>query len=162
MLIAFWTFAPLVCLKLLSNSSLKSSLIVFPIMSPLPSPSQPVFTKGISIIEWVATTLVLISFCHSSNIPCAPIKLDFSKAFNSISWDYLLTLLKTRGFNCKWLGGLTLSSKQVCSRLSSMVWGISLNLEGSTSMELFISPFVQSDNWCSCSYGSIFVGLGPY
>lgn len=32
------------------------------------------------------------------------IKMDFSKAFDTVDWDFLLELLKARGFSERWIG----------------------------------------------------------
>ncbi|XP_039120541.1 uncharacterized protein LOC120256947 [Dioscorea cayenensis subsp. rotundata] len=35
------------------------------------------------------------------------LKVDFAKAFDSVDWDFLLELLKVRGFGPKWLGWIS-------------------------------------------------------
>lgn len=35
------------------------------------------------------------------------LKVDFAKAFDSVDWDFLLELLRVRGFGSRWLGWIT-------------------------------------------------------
>lgn len=54
-------------------------------------------------------------FCiHKRRLPGHVLKVDFSKAFDSVDWDFLLDLLEARGFGRRWVGwmrSLLLSSK---------------------------------------------------
>jgi hypothetical protein len=39
---------------------------------------------------------------HRKKIPALFLKLDIAKAFDSISWEYLLDLMERLGFGPKW------------------------------------------------------------
>jgi hypothetical protein len=39
---------------------------------------------------------------HNSRLPTLFLKLDITKAFNSVKWEYLLNLLHILGFPCRW------------------------------------------------------------
>uniref|UniRef100_A0A453T1C7 Reverse transcriptase domain-containing protein n=1 Tax=Aegilops tauschii subsp. strangulata TaxID=200361 RepID=A0A453T1C7_AEGTS len=39
---------------------------------------------------------------HRTKTPALLLKLDISKAFDSVSWDYLLELLQELGFSARW------------------------------------------------------------
>lgn len=44
---------------------------------------------------------------HSSRTPSLMLKLDISKAFDSVRWDYLLELMHHRGFPPRWRSWVT-------------------------------------------------------
>lgn len=45
---------------------------------------------------------------HRTRTPACLIKLDITKAFDSVSWEYLLELLGARGFPTRWLDWLAI------------------------------------------------------
>ncbi|XP_020272353.1 uncharacterized protein LOC109847533 [Asparagus officinalis] len=45
----------------------------------------------------------MIHQCFSRKIEACIIKIDFCKAFDCVSWDFLISLLNARGFGSKWL-----------------------------------------------------------
>ena len=46
---------------------------------------------------------ILAATTHNSDIEAAFLKLDFEKAFDSVSWDFLIGLLLARGFGQHWI-----------------------------------------------------------
>ena len=69
---------------------------------------------GRSIAENFIFVADLISACHSRKAPPMVIKLDFSKAFDSLSWDSLTFILRCRGFPPKfssWVHDLLATGK---------------------------------------------------
>jgi hypothetical protein len=81
-------------------------------MSRIINRSQNAFIKGRNIMDGV---LSLHDILHDSRVKKKNgiiLKLDFEKAYDKISWSFLLEALKQRGFNdswCKWI------EKVVCS-----------------------------------------------
>ncbi|WVZ61798.1 hypothetical protein U9M48_011614 [Paspalum notatum var. saurae] len=74
---------------------------------------QTGFIRGRSITENFVYALELVQLCHKRKAPTVVLKLDFAKAFDSISWDGLFTILRARGFNdtwCAWMHCLLSSS----------------------------------------------------
>jgi len=67
-------------------------------------PSQSAFSHGRSILDSVVFAHEIISACTKYKWPTFFLKLDFSKAFDSIRWSFLLQTLKARGFGVKWCG----------------------------------------------------------
>jgi len=56
----------------------------------------------------------LVQCCHKRKAPTIVLKLDFAKAFDSVCWESLLTILKVRGFPaqwCDWIKNLQETSK---------------------------------------------------
>ncbi|KAK1685871.1 hypothetical protein QYE76_046719 [Lolium multiflorum] len=63
---------------------------------------QTGFISGRSIAENFVYTADLVQACHKRNAPAAVFKLDFRKAFDSISWDALDRILMAKGFPELW------------------------------------------------------------
>lgn len=63
---------------------------------------QTGFIRGRSITENFVYAMELVQYCHKRRKPTMVIKLDFAKAFDTISWEALEVVLEARGFNRKW------------------------------------------------------------
>lgn len=68
----------------------------------LVSDYQTGFIKGHNITDSFMLAAELIQCCHKRKVPTIVLKLDFKKAFDSISWDALDTIMDTRGFSGTW------------------------------------------------------------
>jgi hypothetical protein len=44
----------------------------------------------------------LVQVCFQRKAPTIVLKLDFAKAFDTVNWESLLSILRARGFNSKW------------------------------------------------------------
>ncbi|KAJ1695315.1 hypothetical protein LUZ63_012013 [Rhynchospora breviuscula] len=78
------------------------------------SNTQTGFVKGRLISENFNTAREFIANISSSGDPAVMLKLDFTKAFDSVAWPFLFTLLQTRGFPFRfiaWVKLLLTSSK---------------------------------------------------
>ncbi|XP_050233417.1 uncharacterized protein LOC126681904 [Mercurialis annua] len=86
--------------KLLSKTL---SLRLAPLLSMVISKNQHDFIKGRSILECsvIANELVHMATRRKNNL--LDLKLDFHKAFDSISWAYLLSVMSSMNFPQKWL-----------------------------------------------------------
>lgn len=60
------------------------------------------FLKGRSITKNFIFATELMQTCFVRKCPTLILKLDFAKAFDSISWDSRLQILTARGFNTTW------------------------------------------------------------
>jgi hypothetical protein len=54
---------------------------------------QTGFVHGRSIAENLIYAVDLLSCCHKRGVPTTVLKLDFCKAFDSVNWDNLDTIL---------------------------------------------------------------------
>jgi hypothetical protein len=75
---------------------------------------QTGFLAGRSIIENFVYAMELVQTCFRRRAPCIVLKLDFAKAFDSVSWQSLRTVMVARGFPplwCDWMDMLFSSSR---------------------------------------------------
>jgi len=79
------------------------ALRLAPFMNRLTSQCQSAFIKGRNIHDNFMFVRNLTRRLHRSRSPTLLMKLDISKAFDSVRWDYLLTLLQKRGFPSRWM-----------------------------------------------------------
>lgn len=85
-----------------------------PIIPLLVHGNQTGFIPGRSIAENFIFAADLIGACHTRKAPTMVIKLDFSKAFDNLSWDSLTSILRCRGFPPKfssWVHDLLATGK---------------------------------------------------
>lgn len=77
---------------------------------------QTGFIKGRSISENFVYATELVQSCYKRKTPTLVIKLNFAKAFDSVNWDSLNTVLQVRGFPelwCRWMSQLLTTSRSV-------------------------------------------------
>lgn len=73
-----------------------------PHMNDLVSHAQNAFIKRRCIHDNFLYVQRVIQLLHKKKHPALFIKLDISKAFNSVGWQYLLEVLTALGFSIKW------------------------------------------------------------
>lgn len=82
-------------------------------LDQLVSPNQSAFIKGRFILDNLLLVQHTTKFLHQQKQPRIPLKLDITKAFDSVSWPFLLEVLKNLGFGPVWcdiISGLLASS----------------------------------------------------
>jgi hypothetical protein len=79
------------------------ALRLAPRMNEIISPFQSAFIKSWSIHENFLAVRSTIRRFQCNNSPTLFLKLDISKAFNSVRWDYLISLLGNLGFPVRWI-----------------------------------------------------------
>ena len=81
------------------------------------SPNQSAFVKRRFIQDNFMLVQQTVRFLHSQKQPSILLKLDITKAFDSVSWPFLMEVLGQLGFGSRWrdllCGLLTSSSTQV-------------------------------------------------
>ncbi|CAO2201417.1 unnamed protein product, partial [Urochloa humidicola] len=82
-------------------------------LNEMVSPSQSAFIKGRFIQDNFMLVQQTVKFLHSQKQPRILLKLDITKAFDSVSWPFLLEVLAQMGFGPRWrdlLSGLLVTS----------------------------------------------------
>ncbi|KAJ3687082.1 hypothetical protein LUZ61_016246 [Rhynchospora tenuis] len=114
-----------------------------PFLPSLISPSQTGFLKGRLIYENFIVARELTNHINSDKIPAVLLKLDFYKAFDSVSWDFLFSILLTRGFPPKFISWIKLSLTTATSAiLVNGVIGPTFNHKKGLRQGDPISPFL--------------------
>jgi hypothetical protein len=78
------------------------ALHLAPLINDLISPCQSAFNKRRNIHDNFLYVRNLTRRFHCTKTPALLLKLDISKAFDSVHWDYLISLMQHQGFPLKW------------------------------------------------------------
>jgi len=65
-------------------------------------PNQTTFIKGRFILESVVAAHEIIHDIHRNKESDIILKLDYEKAYDRVSWDFIEEMLISRGFGAKW------------------------------------------------------------
>jgi hypothetical protein len=79
-----------------------------PRMDDLVDKNQTAFIRGRCIQDNFLLVKESVKLLHRRNIPSLLLKIDVAKAFDSISWSFLLSILRQHGFGPRWLRWITL------------------------------------------------------
>jgi hypothetical protein len=115
-----------------------------PFMNDLVSNAQIAFIKKQSIHDNFLYVKNLATRFHKSRIPALLLKLDIRKAFDSISWEYMLDLLQRRGFPPRfrdWVAALftTASSRVLLNGIAGTLFCMVVVLgKGTRSLRSFL------------------------
>jgi hypothetical protein len=72
------------------------------VMDKLISPNQSAFIKGRQLVDGVVAVNEIIDFAIKEKRSCLIFKVDFEKAYDSVSCSYLGYMLVRFGFGVKW------------------------------------------------------------
>ncbi|KAK1613281.1 hypothetical protein QYE76_036954 [Lolium multiflorum] len=72
------------------------------VIQTLVDADQTGFLSGRRISENIVYAADLLRCCHVRKAPTIVFKIDFRKAFDSVNWESLLTILRARGFDERW------------------------------------------------------------
>ncbi|XP_058742003.1 uncharacterized protein LOC131614437 [Vicia villosa] len=78
------------------------------------SKCQSAFVPGRQLLDGVMVANEVVDFAKREGIGCLLFKVDFEKAYDKVSWDFLRYLLRRMGFGdtwLKWMEALIFSSK---------------------------------------------------
>jgi hypothetical protein len=87
------------CLKIASKCLVNR---VKPLIPTLVHPDQTRFVSGRNITENFIYAADIVQSCHKQKALAIVFKIDFHKAFDSVSWDALDQILKAKGFPDRW------------------------------------------------------------
>lgn len=71
------------------------------------SPNQTAFVRGRYIAENFLVTRELLHHIEGTNRQTVFAKIDFSKAFDTLHWGFLIKVMKCRGFPARWIAWIT-------------------------------------------------------
>ena len=74
------------------------------VVSKIVSPTQNAFVEGRQILDVVLIANEAIDSLIKGNESRVLCKLDIKKAYDRISWNFLLTVMQKMGFGEKWAG----------------------------------------------------------
>ena len=74
--------------------------------------NQSAFIKGRYILESVEVAHEVVHSVHSSQQAGVVLKLDYEKAYDWVSWDFLFEILRTWNFSPTWIGWMELLVKK--------------------------------------------------
>lgn len=87
-------------------------------MDRLISNNQSAFIRTRCIQDNFLYVQNLARSCHRSKTPVLMLKLDIAKAFDSVSWPYMLDILQWRGFGQRWREWISLLLGTATSRVT--------------------------------------------
>eukprot|EP00253_Pinus_taeda_P008598 PITA_08598 len=91
-----------------------------PVLPHIISPEQSGYVEGRQITDGIILTHEIIHSLKQSRKPGMLLKIDLSKAFDNISWDYMQKVLHAFGFDSAWI-------RWVNSLISSAFFSILIN-----------------------------------
>jgi hypothetical protein len=91
------------------------------VMDKLISFNQSAFIKGRQLVDGVVAVNEIIDVARKSRKECLIFKVDFEKAYDSVSWSFLDYMMRRLGFSdrwCRWIRACVF-----CGNLSVLVNG---------------------------------------
>lgn len=82
--------------KLLANRLKK-------VMSFIIDEGQSAFIEGRHLLQSAVIANEVVDEARRSQKPCIVFKVDFEKAYNSVSWNFLVYMLRRLGFCTRWI-----------------------------------------------------------
>ncbi|KAM0847123.1 hypothetical protein ACQ4PT_055218 [Festuca glaucescens] len=88
-----------------------------PHLDELISPCQRAFISGRNIQDNFLYVQNAAKHFHKSKTPTLLLKLDIAKAFNTVSWTYIIDMMEARGFPLRWRNWISLLFRSASSRV---------------------------------------------
>ena len=88
-----------------------------PHMNDLVRHNQSAFIQSRLIHENYKAVHLSAKLLHRSKVPSALLKVDIAKAFDTVNWSFLLSLLQHLGFSRRWLDWISLILSSASTRV---------------------------------------------
>jgi hypothetical protein len=88
-----------------------------PKLDSLVRQNQSAFTKGRIIHDNFKDVELTTKCLHRMKVPYALAKIDIAKAFDTVSWTYLLDIMKHMCFSRRWLNWICMSLSAASTRV---------------------------------------------
>ncbi|XP_078175174.1 uncharacterized protein LOC144568677 [Carex rostrata] len=79
--------------------------------------NQTAFVRGRQISENFVVVREIMQYVSQARQFVAFFKIDFAKAFDTVNWDFLLTVMRARGFPLKWINWIEMLLNTASSRV---------------------------------------------
>ena len=73
------------------------------VMPTIIEETQFSFIEGRHLLQSALITNEVIEEARRSHTPCLIFKVDYEKAYDSVSWEFLMYMLRRIGFSPKWV-----------------------------------------------------------
>jgi hypothetical protein len=93
------------------------SLRLAPVLPTLVSPNQSAFIKGRAIHDNFMLVQQMAKSFHNANTPTVLLKLDIARAFDTVSWPFIVELLQHLGFGHIWINIVCLLLSTASTRI---------------------------------------------
>ncbi|KAM0857912.1 hypothetical protein ACQ4PT_048153 [Festuca glaucescens] len=99
-----WDYRPISLVHSVAKLIAKTmSLRLAPILPSMVTPNQSAFIRGRTIQDNFMLVQQLAKSFHSANAPTVLLKLDIARAFDTVSWSFLIELMQHLGFGHIWI-----------------------------------------------------------
>ena len=88
-----------------------------PVLGRLVLPNQSAFIKGRCLHDNVRDVQLACRAIHKGKTPCVLLKIDIAKAFDSVSWPFLLEVLQHLGFGRRWRNWISIVLSSASTRI---------------------------------------------
>lgn len=122
------------------------------VISTIISPAQSAFSSSKSTQDSFLYVQNVVQSLQRKKTPALMLKLDIARAFDNVSWEYLLELLHQLGFPARWRDwmALLLSTASSSIMLNGTVVG-KLGIEGAYGRGIRYRPSSSSSPSTSCT-----------
>jgi len=66
--------------------------------------SQSAFLQGRGLLDSILVENEIVEECRTRNKKMVIVKVDFEKAYDLVSWDFLYYMMERLGFSVRWVG----------------------------------------------------------
>jgi hypothetical protein len=88
-----------------------------PLMHSLVKSNHSNFFHGHTIHDYFRTVQGTTKLLHARKRPCVLLKIDIAKAFDTISWPFLMDLLCHMGFSRRWINWISILLSTASTRI---------------------------------------------
>ena len=110
--------------------------------------------SGRNILEGVVILHETIHELHRKNLSGVIFKIDFEKAYDKVKWNFLLQMLRLKGFSPKWIEWIKsfISDDSVAINVNDEIGPFFKRRKGETGRSTFTHPFQYSSRYAHTSH----------
>jgi hypothetical protein len=111
----YWPIRLIHCFSKLFAKCL--SVRLAPYMSQLVKPNQSAFIRGRAIHDNFCIVQTTAKLLHARKCSCVLLKVDIARAFDMVSWAFLIDLLRHLGFSQRWMNWVSILLSTASTRV---------------------------------------------